>query len=113
MTVSVQQLVADVQAGKGLAGTLLQNPQVSTNVQLLAANLSLVSSNLNRFGLWHILWSHRPPATTKNPRSNPTQPPMKQLWPIRILFLGLCIMGGYAISQAPEYVSQRTTAFSA
>ena len=63
LTVTVQQLAADVQAGKGLAGTLLQNPSVSTNVQLLAANLSEVSSNLNRFGLWHILWSHDPPAT--------------------------------------------------
>jgi phospholipid/cholesterol/gamma-HCH transport system substrate-binding protein len=61
LTVTVQQLAADVQAGKGLAGTLLQNPQVSTNVQSLAANLSEVSSNLNRFGLWHILWSHDPP----------------------------------------------------
>jgi phospholipid/cholesterol/gamma-HCH transport system substrate-binding protein len=63
LTVTVQQLAADVQAGKGLAGTLLQNPSVSTNVQLLAENLSEVSSNLNRFGLWHILWSHDPPAT--------------------------------------------------
>ena len=34
---------------------------------------------------------------------------MKQLWPIRILFLGLCIMGGYAVSQAPEYVNRSHT----
>ena len=34
---------------------------------------------------------------------------MKQLWPIRILFLGLCIMGGYAVSQAPEYVNRPHT----
>ncbi len=34
---------------------------------------------------------------------------MKQLWPIRILFLGLCIVGGYAVSQAPEYVSRPHT----
>ena len=31
---------------------------------------------------------------------------MKQLWPIRILFLGLCIVGGYAVSQAPEYANE-------
>ena len=32
---------------------------------------------------------------------------MNPLWPIRILFLLLCTMGGYAISQVrPEYVSQ-------
>ena len=30
---------------------------------------------------------------------------MTPLWAIRILFLGLCIMGGYAISQVrPEFV---------
>jgi len=34
---------------------------------------------------------------------------MKQLWPIRILFLGLCIVGGYAVSQAPEYVNRPHT----
>jgi len=34
---------------------------------------------------------------------------MKQLWPIRILFLGLCIVGGYAVSQAPEYVTRPHT----
>ena len=32
---------------------------------------------------------------------------MKQLWPIRILFLGLCIIGGYAVSEGPEYVSHQ------
>jgi uncharacterized protein YacL len=29
---------------------------------------------------------------------------MNPLWPIRILFLGLCILAGYAISQAQDYV---------
>ena len=32
---------------------------------------------------------------------------MNPLWPIRILFLGLCIVAGYAVSQAPDYVSQQ------
>ena len=31
---------------------------------------------------------------------------MKQLWPIRILFLSLCIVAGYAISQAPAFLSE-------
>ena len=32
---------------------------------------------------------------------------MNPLWPIRILFLGLCIAGGYAISQVrPEFITQ-------
>src|SRR5271155_942752 len=33
---------------------------------------------------------------------------MTPLWAIRILFLGLCTVGGYAISQVrPEYVGQQ------
>ena len=31
---------------------------------------------------------------------------MNPLWPIRILFLSLCIVGGYAVSQATEYVAE-------
>ncbi len=30
---------------------------------------------------------------------------MNPLWPIRILFLGLCILGGYAVSQAAQYIN--------
>jgi len=30
---------------------------------------------------------------------------MKQLWPIRILFLGLCIIAGFAISQGPIFIT--------
>jgi uncharacterized protein YacL len=29
---------------------------------------------------------------------------MKQLWPIRILFLTLCVLGGFAMSQATDYI---------
>ncbi len=62
-TRNIEVLVSDVQSGKGFAGALLQNPQMATNVELLTENLSIASSNLNRFGLWHFLWSH-PPANT-------------------------------------------------
>jgi len=58
-----KQLAVDLQAGKGLAGTVLQNPELATNVQTIAANLAVTSSNLNRLGLWGILWSHKPPTT--------------------------------------------------
>ena len=58
-----KQLAADMQAGKGLAGVVLQNPELATNVQAIAANLAVTSSNLNRLGLWGILWSHKPPGT--------------------------------------------------
>ena len=63
LTVTMKQLTADLSAGRGLAGTLLQNQELATNVQSLAANLSITSSNLNRVGLWGILWAQKPPAT--------------------------------------------------
>jgi phospholipid/cholesterol/gamma-HCH transport system substrate-binding protein len=60
-TIMLKDLLADVQAGKGLAGNLLQNPELSTNVSLIVSNLSITSSNLNRLGVWGILWQHKPP----------------------------------------------------
>jgi phospholipid/cholesterol/gamma-HCH transport system substrate-binding protein len=66
-TKNIQGLTEDVKAGKGVAGALLQNQQVSTNIQLLAANLSIASSNLNRFGLWHFLWSKQPAKPDNQP----------------------------------------------
>ena len=30
---------------------------------------------------------------------------MKQLWPIRILFLSLCVIAGFAVSQGPGFIS--------
>jgi phospholipid/cholesterol/gamma-HCH transport system substrate-binding protein len=60
---SIKQVTGDLQAGHGLAGVILQDQALATNVQTLAANLAVTSSNLNRLGLWGILWSHKPPAT--------------------------------------------------
>jgi phospholipid/cholesterol/gamma-HCH transport system substrate-binding protein len=67
----LKQLAADLQAGKGLAGTVLQNQELATNVQAIAANLSITSSNLNRLGLWGIMWSHNPTSTNKIAPLNP------------------------------------------
>lgn len=69
VTVTMKQLAADLQAGRGLAGAMLQNQELATNVQAIAANLSVTTSNLNRAGLWGILWSHPPPATNSKPKS--------------------------------------------
>ena len=66
LPVDAQELISGVRAGQGLAGTLIQNNQTSTNFQALAENLSITSSNLNRFGLWHLLWSHAAPVTNTN-----------------------------------------------
>jgi phospholipid/cholesterol/gamma-HCH transport system substrate-binding protein len=58
---TLKNLLNDVQAGKGLAGDLLKNEQIATNVSQIALNLSITTSNLNRLGLWGILWQHKPP----------------------------------------------------
>ncbi|HWH68563.1 MAG TPA: hypothetical protein VNT26_04220, partial [Candidatus Sulfotelmatobacter sp.] len=63
----MKDLMADVQAGKGLAGTVLKNDQLATNMSQIANNLSITSSNLNRLGLWGILWKHKPPKANPPP----------------------------------------------
>ncbi len=64
-TASLRAFVADLNAGQGLAGGLVRNEALATNVARIAENLSITSSNLNRLGLWGILWkkkeTHRPP----------------------------------------------------
>jgi phospholipid/cholesterol/gamma-HCH transport system substrate-binding protein len=64
-TATFKQLATDLEAGKGLAGAVLQSPELAGNLQAIAANLSVTSSNLNRLGLWGILWAHKPPATNQ------------------------------------------------
>jgi hypothetical protein len=51
-TATLKIMLDDAHAGKGLAGKLLKDEQI-------AANLTLITSNLNRLGLWSILWKHK------------------------------------------------------
>jgi phospholipid/cholesterol/gamma-HCH transport system substrate-binding protein len=64
-TVVLKNVLQDVQSGKGLAGNVLRNEQLATNFDMIAANLSIATSNLNRLGLWHFLWHHEIPATNR------------------------------------------------
>jgi phospholipid/cholesterol/gamma-HCH transport system substrate-binding protein len=56
----LKDLLNSVQSGKGLAGTVLEDEQLTTNVQAIANNFAIASSNLNRLGLWHLLWHKEP-----------------------------------------------------
>jgi len=56
----LKDVIQELQAGKGLAGNLLKNEQLAATVSRIAENLSITSSNLNRLGLWGILWQHKP-----------------------------------------------------
>jgi phospholipid/cholesterol/gamma-HCH transport system substrate-binding protein len=60
----LKSLMDDVKAGKGLAGSLIHNEQNATNFSEIISNLSVTTSNINRIGLWGILWQHKPPKTT-------------------------------------------------
>ena len=55
-TEMMKSLLSDLQAGKGLAGTLLKDEHLSFGVSQLVSNLTMLSSNLNRHGL---LWKPR------------------------------------------------------
>lgn len=68
-TADLKKLMDNLQSGQGLAGSLLKNDQLSTNVQAIAANLAVTTSNLNEFGLWHILWHHQTPPASPAPQS--------------------------------------------
>jgi len=65
-TEALRNMLEDVQSGKGLAGTVLRNEQLATNVNTIAANLTITTSNLNRLGLWHFLWHKEIPPEEKS-----------------------------------------------
>lgn len=61
----LESLLSDLRAGKGTAGRLLYDEQMSADVARVAQNLSLTTSNLNQLGLWRILWKPKLPATNR------------------------------------------------
>ena len=50
-TASLKQMTAEMQSGKGLVGGLLKDEELRGQVSVTVSNLSVLSSNLNRFGL--------------------------------------------------------------
>jgi len=67
-------LMVDLKSGRGLAGTMLQNEQFATNVQAIANNLAVATSNLNRLGLWHFLFHKEALPTNAPPRASNETP---------------------------------------
>ncbi|MGH8023407.1 MAG: MlaD family protein [Limisphaerales bacterium] len=64
-TATLREIADDMHAGKGLAGTILENQQLAANVRETVNNLEMTTSNLNEFGLWHILWRHKSAAASE------------------------------------------------
>jgi phospholipid/cholesterol/gamma-HCH transport system substrate-binding protein len=63
----VDKLVSDLQTGRGLAGRLLKDAQLEQEFLATMNNLSLLSSNLGRFGLF---WKPK----AQPPRATPAPP---------------------------------------
>ena len=72
-TTEIKSMLDDVNAGKGPMGTLLRDRQVAADLAEITRNLSITSSNLNRHGLWYMLWSHPPPRTNTPPAAHPSR----------------------------------------
>jgi len=77
----IDQVVSNLQNGQGLAGRLLKDEKTSaqmasmiSNANMISSNISLFSSNLNRKGIWAMLWkpkhvdTNRPPEYPMRPR---------------------------------------------
>jgi phospholipid/cholesterol/gamma-HCH transport system substrate-binding protein len=70
----LQNLLEDLRAGKGTAGRLFYDEPMATNVAMVAQNLSITTSNLNRLGLWRVLWPPKPPRTNPPPTATLRSP---------------------------------------
>ena len=68
-------LLRDLQAGRGLAGRVLRDEALANDLSDAARNLAITTSNLNRVGLWGILWKRKAPATNRAPAKTATTAP--------------------------------------
>jgi phospholipid/cholesterol/gamma-HCH transport system substrate-binding protein len=64
-SVTLTNLMFDLQNGRGVAGRLLRDDQLAANLSAIAYNLSVTTSNLNTRGLWGIMWKQKVPAPAK------------------------------------------------
>jgi phospholipid/cholesterol/gamma-HCH transport system substrate-binding protein len=77
-TATLKSLLEGVQDGKGLAGKVLENEEIAANVSQIVSNLNITTSNLNRLGLWGVLWQHKPHKTNESATvSRPLTSPKK------------------------------------
>ncbi len=74
-SVALTNLLHGLQAGRGAAGRLLQDEQLAAQLSAIAQNLAITTSNLNRRGLWGILWASRPARTNPPPAAERLRAP--------------------------------------
>ena len=71
ITAGLEEILQELRAGRGVAGRLLTDEELAAHLRSIAQNLSVTTSNLNRLGLWRVLWKPRPPP---EPRPAPPEP---------------------------------------
>ena len=71
---TTEEIARDLAAGKGVAGSLLNDEQLKQSLAQTLGNLATLSSNLNRHGL---LFKPRPPKTEKPASVYPGKSPFK------------------------------------
>ncbi len=71
---TLKTILEEAKAGKGLAGTLLHNEAVASQAAAIVNNLSITTSNLNRLGLYRVLFP-KPPRPTNAPPAGALQSP--------------------------------------
>jgi phospholipid/cholesterol/gamma-HCH transport system substrate-binding protein len=54
-TEKLDAALGDVNSGKGLAGALIKNEQLATDMSLIMSNVQVLSSNINNKGLWSVI----------------------------------------------------------
>lgn len=72
---TLKSLLNEVNEGKGLAGELLKDERIANNVSQIVQNLSITTSNLNRLGVWGVLWQHKTHKTTTPAVQQPLKSP--------------------------------------
>ena len=73
-SVMLTNLLFGLEAGEGAAGRLLRDKELAANLSAVAQNLAVTTSNLNRRGLWGILWKQKEPRTNASVAERLTAP---------------------------------------
>lgn len=74
-TESLRRLMDKTEAGDNLAAALLSDDELANQISQIASNLSITSSNLNKKGLWGILWKHKEPKPKQPTSFEPLRSP--------------------------------------
>jgi predicted transcriptional regulator len=69
---ALQRIVQSVEQGKGLAGALINNPELKDRIDRITANLETATSNITRHGLLYKPKQPKPDTASRPFRGKPT-----------------------------------------